>query len=112
MRTKLEMLEGYLADQSEEPLIELKVKWLKELVAEIKQRSLTDSRKAGVRYWFDEVFRKLKSKKAKDVVKEALGEHPEWDGCMGMIKLEAQCTLPVGHKGDCDYETPREITHG
>lgn len=111
MRTKLEILEGYLEDQGEEPLIELKVKWLKELVAE--SSTTTDLRQAGVRYWLGEVFRKLKSKKAKDVVKEALeGEHPEWDGCMGMIKLEAQCTLPVGHKGDCDYETPREITHG
>lgn len=105
MRTKLEILEGYLDDQGEESLIELKAEWLKELVAEIKP--LTDLRKAGIRYWLDEVFRKLKSKKAKDVVKEAL--HPEWDGCMGMLKLEAQCTLPVGHGGDCDYETPREI---
>ncbi len=33
---KLEQLKGYLEDQGEEPLIELKVEWLKELVVEIE----------------------------------------------------------------------------
>ncbi len=42
---------------------------------ELVARFMNDPRKAGVRYWLDEVFRKLKSKKAKDVVKEAQRAH-------------------------------------
>ena len=34
---------------------------------------------------------------------------PPDDGCRSTIQLEAQCILPVEHKGDCNYETPREI---
>jgi hypothetical protein len=34
---------------------------------------------------------------------------PPDDGCRSTIQLEAQCTLPVEHKGECDYETPREL---
>ncbi len=31
------------------------------------------------------------------------------DECLDTMQLEAQCTLPHGHPGDHDYETPREI---
>lgn len=37
MSTKLEMLKGYLDDQGEEPLIELKTEWLRELVQEVEE---------------------------------------------------------------------------
>lgn len=42
---------------------------------ELVARPVTDLQKAGVRWWLDEVFRKLKSKKAKDVVKETQRAH-------------------------------------
>ena len=43
MRTRLEMLEGYLDDQGEEPLIELKVEFLRAFVLEVNARSTGDA---------------------------------------------------------------------
>ena len=37
MRTKLDMLEGYLDDQGEHPVIELKVEWLRGFALEVQQ---------------------------------------------------------------------------
>jgi len=41
---------------------------------ELVARSTADLRQAGVRYWLNSLLDKLKSKKAKDVVKETLSE--------------------------------------
>jgi hypothetical protein len=41
---------------------------------ELVARSMTDLRQAGMRYWLGKLLGKLKSEKAKDVVKETLSE--------------------------------------
>ncbi len=63
-------------------------------------------------FWSGWHFQNTEPDYGDEVQAQRLIVHPDdaEDGCKAMLNFEAQCILPVGHKEDHDYETPREIT--
>lgn len=75
--------EGYERDGWDENCIRVAAKGTDSIVVEFEDGSefeltarptTTDLRQAGARYWFAKLLNRLKSKKAKDMVRETLSE--------------------------------------
>lgn len=79
MRTKLEMLEGYIEDQGEEPLLKLKVSWLREFALEVKQlKDYVDSADAVANNYRDRIL----------VIRAVL---------MGLKRGDCWCQMAIGN---------------